>query len=413
MNATYALWLNFAVALGIGLIIGAEREQNRGLHEKSAIAGVRTFSISALLGATTYMVNLWLHIATLLCVMIFVSVAYFRNKDDDLGLTTEISLLLTVVLGGLTINDAALAASLAVVTALLLLTKKRLHGFVIETVTKSELYQFLMLAAATLIILPLVPNELIGPFDAINPRNLWLIVIFLMTINVLSHLALRILGQRIGLPIIGFISGFISSLATVSSMGERAKQNPNLENSAISGATLSSLATIFQLSFLLAAIDIATLNALKFPLIFAFLSIAIYGISLTVKTFSQHMKHDVIISDAAFSIKTALWFTGTIAMVLIISAALEDWFGQKGLIVASGIAGLADCHSPSISVATLVSTGKISANDAVMPILVAVSINTLSKSVVAFINGTKSYALKITLGLAIQVTSMWVGWWLF
>ena len=145
------------------------------------------------------MVSIWLHIAILFCVMAFVSIAYFTNKNNDPGLTTEISLVFTVVLGGLTISNASLAAGLGIITALLLLIKKRLHGFVLNTLTQTEVNEFLMLSAATLIILPIVPNTLIGPFDAINPRNLWLIVIFIMTINALGHLALRLLGQRIGL----------------------------------------------------------------------------------------------------------------------------------------------------------------------------------------------------------------------
>lgn len=412
MTNLNVLWLNFAVALGIGLIIGAERERNRDSGKGKAIAGVRTFAIAALLGATSYMVNIWLHIAILISIMIFVSVAYYQNNDQDPGLTTEISLLFTVILGGLTITNPSLAASLGIATALLLLEKKRLHGFVLNTVTKSELYEFLMLAAATLIILPIVPNAFIGPFDAVNPRNLWLIVIFIMSINALGHLALRLLGQRIGLPIVGFVSGFISSIATVGSMGDRAKQNPQLCRSAVCGATFSSLATIFQLAMLLAAIHAATLNALKWPLIFGAISIGIYGLILTIQSLHQYPKKGTI-AEKAFSIKTALWFAVMIGIVLIVSAALQVWFGQKGLVIASGIAGLADCHSPSISVATMAASGKISIDNASVPILVAVSINTLSKSVMAIMSGSRSYATQVILGLAIQVTSLWAGWWLF
>jgi len=365
-----ALWINFAVALGIGLIIGAERERNKYPHENNAIAGVRTFTIAALLGATTFMVNIWLHIAILISVMIVVSVAYYTNKSKDRGLTTEVSLLFTVILGGLTITNLSLAASLAILTTLLLLKKKRLHGFVSQTVTKQELYEFLMLAAATLIILPIVPNDYTGPFDAINPRNLWLIVIFIMVINALSHLAIRLLGQRIGLPIIGFFSGFISSIATVGSMGERTKQDPKLFPVAVCGATFSSLATILYLAILLATIHTPTLNAIKWPLIFGAISISTYGVIFTFKSLHQKQTRNRN-KDDAFSIKTALWFTAMIATVLIVSAALKSWFGQKGLVLATGLAGLADCHSPSISVASMAAAGKLThCRKALWPFLV-------------------------------------------
>lgn len=412
MTNLNVLWLNFAVALGIGLIIGAERERNNDAGKGNAIAGVRTFAIASLLGATSYMIHIWLHITILISVMIFVTVAYLKNKDQDLGLTTEISLLFTIILGGLTITNASLAASLGIATALLLLVKKRLHGFVLKTVTKSELYEFLMLAAATLIILPIVPNAFVGPFDAINPRNLWLIVIFIMTINALGHLALRLLGQRIGLPIIGFVSGFISSIATVGSMGERAKQYPNLCRAAVCGATLSSLATIIQLSMLLAAIHPATLNTLKWPLIFGAVAIAVFGLILTIQLLHQHITRRPI-AEKSFSIKTAFWFAGMIAIVLIVSAALMAWFGQKGLIFASGIAGLVDAHSPSISIATMAASGKITIENTAVPILVALSINNLSKGVIAIFCGSKAYAAQVIMGLVIQVTALWMGWWFF
>jgi uncharacterized membrane protein (DUF4010 family) len=406
------LWLNFAVALGIGLIIGTERERSKTTDENRAVAGVRTFAIASLLGATSFMIDIWLHIAILFCVMTFVAVAYFSNQTRDPGLTTEISLLFTVVLGGLTMTNLSLAASLGIITAMLLLIKKRLHGFVLKTVTKSELNEFLMLSAATLIILPIVPNAFIGPFDAINPRNLWLIVIFIMAINALGHLALRLLGQRIGLPIVGFVSGFISSIATIGAMGERAKKSPNLCSSAVCGATFSSLATIFELTMILTAIHTATLYALKWPLLLGGIAIAIYGLILTIQSFHQHTIHDAKTIDS-FSLKAALIFAGMIAIVLIVSAALKTWFGQNGLIIASGVAGLADSHAPSISAATMAASGKISANEAVVPILVALSFNTFSKGVIAVFSGSKAFASQVILGLVIQVCALWAGWWLF
>jgi uncharacterized membrane protein (DUF4010 family) len=406
------LWLNFAVALGIGLIIGTERERSKAVGEIGALAGVRTFAIAALLGATSFMVSLWLHIAIIFSVMAFVAVAYFSKQSQDPDLTTEISLIFTVILGGLTMSNASLAASLGIITALLLLIKKRLHGFVLKTITQTELNEFLMLSAATLIILPIVPNAFIGPFDAINPRNLWLIVIFIMLINALGHLALRLLGQRIGLPIVGFVSGFISSIATVASMGQRSKTNIKLTNSAVCGATLSSFATILELTLLLTAIDVATLNALKWPLIFGGASIAIYGLILTTQSLHLPNTHHAKTKEA-FSLTSALLFAGMMALVLIVSAALKVWFGQNGLIIASAVAGLADSHAPSISVASMAASGKISAANAVVPILVALSLNTLSKGIMAILNGSKDFATQVNIGLVIQVAALWLGWYLF
>lgn len=407
-----ALWLNLAVALGIGLLIGAERERSKGIDPDRSLAGIRTFTIVALLGAVSTVVNFWLLVVSVVCVTVFAAIAYVVRVDKHPGLTTEITLVFTVILGGLAMNAPSLAASLAVTASILLAAKEPIHGFVRGAVTKDELNDFLILAAATLIVLPLVPNEFIGPFSAINPRNLWLIVILVMLISALGHLALRLFGGRIGLPLVGLVSGFISSIATVGAMGERAKETPYLIGSAVAGAVLSSLSTILQLTLLLAAIHRPTLQVLAAPLIFGGVSVAIYGLVVTLSSFHKNGA-EVTKPSRSFSVKTALILAAVIAVVLITSAALKAWFGQAGLVVASGVAGLADVHASTISVASLAAAGNLSAADAVIPILVAFSVNAVSKGVAAVVSGGKEFALQVIPGLIIQVLATWLGWWLF
>ena len=408
-----SLWLNLAVALGLGLLIGAERERSKGADPNTSSAGIRTFTIASLLGAVSTMVNFWLLVVSIFCVTIFEAIAYFNQRGKEPGLTTEVALIFTMILGGLAMSSTALAAALAVSLAVLLAAKEPMHGFVLGVVTKDELNDFLILAAATLIILPLVPDKSIGPFEAINPRNLWLIVILVMTISALGHLALRWLGGRIGLPIVGLVSGFISSIATVGAMGARAKETPALIGSAVAGAILSSLATILQLALLLAAIHPPTLHALMWPLVFGGVSIAIYGLVVTL--YSLHNKNTAEANKPTktFSLNTALMLTAVIAVALIASAALKAWFGQAGLVLASGVAGVADAHAAAISVASLAAASKLSTESAVIPILVAFSVNSASKAVMAVISGGKDFSRQVILGLIVQVSATWVGWWLF
>lgn len=408
------LWLNLAVALGIGLLIGAERERNRNgsIGGDHSIAGVRTFAIASLLGAISVSLNFWLLVSSLFCVTIFAATASIIKRDEDAGLTSEVTLLLTLILGGLAMSEAALAASLAVTTAILLAAKEPIHGFVRGMVSKDEMIDFLILAAATLIVLPLVPNELIGPFAAINPRNLWLIVILVMLIGALGHLALRTLGGRIGLPLVGLVSGFVSSIATIGAMGERARKTPNLINSAVAGAVLSSLSTTILLATLLAAINPAALSALAAPLMFGGVSIGIYGLIVTLSALREN-RAEVDQPSRSFSVKTALILAALIALVLVASAALKFWFGQAGLVAASALAGLADAHAATISVASLGTAGQISTASTVIPILVAFSVNSTSKAVMAMVSGGAQFARQVTLGLLLQVSATWLGWWLF
>lgn len=404
------LWLSFAVALGIGLLIGTERERSNSVTP--AVAGIRTFTIAALLGAISITINFWLLVVALICVTIFTATAYFIRRDDDPGLTSELTLIFTVILGGLAMSAASFAASLAVIAAILLAAKEPIHGFVRASITKDELNDFLILAAATLIVLPLVPNAYIGPYDAINPRNLWLVVILVMLISALGHLALRLLGGRIGLPLVGLVSGFVSSIATIGAMGERSRQVPALMGAAVAGATLSSLTTIIQLTMILVAIDHHTLVAIAAPLLFGGVSISAYGIAITLSSLRKH-EADISQPGRSFSVKTALTLAAVIAVVLMLSATLKAWFGQAGLVLASGLAGLADVHASAISAASLVTAGKLSPEGAVIPILVAFSVNSTSKAVMAVVSGGKEFARQVIPGLIFQVAATWLGWWLF
>lgn len=420
MVISHGHWLNLAVALGIGLLIGAERERKKADASErrkdefraSTVAGVRTFTIASLLGAVSTAINPWVLITSIICVTVFVIAATLVSKDDNPSLTTEVSLVLTVILGGLAITQPGLAASLAVAVGILLAAKEPMHWFIRGAVTKDEMHDFFVLAAATLIVLPIVPNELIGPFDAINPRNLWLIVILVMLIGAISHLALRIFGSKAGLPIVGLVSGFISSIATVGSMGARASKTPALMRASVAGATLSCLATVLQVCVLLAAIHPPTLYALAIPMIFGGLSISVFGAIVTLRSF-QHNGVEMNNLGRSFSVKTAMMLALIIGLALLASAALKAWFGQAGLVVASGVAALADAHAATISVASLASAGKLAAVDAVIPILVAFSVNAASKIVAAVITGSHEFARKVSLGILIQVASIWIAWWLF
>ena len=412
MHDLNPLWLNLVVALGIGLLIGAERERSKGSGPDRSPAGIRTFAIAAMLGGVSTMLYEWLLFVVVLGVIVFTATSYYSRSSQDPGLTTEIALVLTVILGSLTISDIALAAALGVMLAILLAAKAPIHGFVKHVITQAELHDLLILAAATLIILPIVPNQFIGPFAAINLRYLWLIVIFVMLIGAISHIALRVLGGRIGLPIVGLISGFISSVATIGSMGARAKTTHELTSAAAAGALLSCLSTILQLALLLIAIHPATLKPLMWPLLFGAVSIALYGGIITLHSYRNQMAATPTATNA-FSLLSAFKFACVIAVVLIAAAGLKVWFGQAGLIVASAVAGLVDVHAAAISVTTLTLTDAISTEQAVIPILVALSVNSVSKAIMAVVSGSRLFANYVIVGLVIQMAAVWLAWRLF
>jgi uncharacterized membrane protein (DUF4010 family) len=401
--------LNLAVALGIGLLIGAERERRKGVGPTRSPAGIRTFTAASLAGAISLIVGGEVLLAIAIAgVILLTAIAYWRGHEDDPGLTTEIALIVTALLGGLSMQRPELAAGLAVTVAVLLAARTRLHRFVSSVLTEDELRDALIFAGATLVVLPLVPDRPMGPYGALNPHAIWILVILVMAISAAGYVAVRMLGARFGLPIAGLASGFISSTATIGAMGARAARTTDVLAAAVAAAVLSTIATIVQMALVLAATSMTTLRALWIPLICAGLTAVVYGTVFTVRAIQQKTESEAQ-SGRAFSLVTALIFALTLSGILVASAALREWFGETGIIVAAALAGFVDTHSAAISVASLVASGKMSAGDAVFPILAGLSTNTISKMILAATSGGHSFALRVVPGLIVVALAAWAG----
>ncbi len=266
----------------------------------------------------------------------------------------------------------------------------------------------LIFAAAVLVVLPLTPDRYLGPFDAINPRTIWKIVVLMISISAAGYVTVRLVGARLGLPLAGFASGFVSSTATIAAMGERAAHEPALARPAVAGAVVSNVATVVEMAIVLAAVSQSTLRLLRVPLIAAGVAAIAYGAILTIISVRRETPEKAH-PGRAFSLKTALGLAGTIAVVLYLSAALNAWFGERGLLAAAAIAGFADTHSAAVSVASLVAANKVAVRDGSIPILAALTTNTVSKVVVASWAGGRSFAMQVIPGLVLLIVAAWIG----
>ena len=187
-------------------------------------------------------------------------------------------------------------------------------------------------------------------------------------------------------------------------MGALAMQEPALARPAVAGAVLSTVATILQMTALLAATNMATLHQMRFPLIAGGIAALAYGALLTF--LSVRLKAvPPTQSGRAFRLKSAVFFAGMIAVVLFLSAALNARLGRAGVLVVAAVAGFADTHSAAVSVASLVAAGKFAARDAMMPILAALTTNTISKAAVAISTGGRRFAMQIIPGLVIVIAA--------
>lgn len=404
------LILSLIVALGIGLLIGAERERRNLERPSPSPLEFMTFPIASLAGALALTVGGVLMVAiTMAAAASLTGLSYWRTRSDESpGLTTELALVLTVLLGALAIKEPAAAAAVGVTVTFMLAARKRLGRFVGSTLTEEEVRAGLVLAAAVIVVLPLVPDEQMGPFDALNPRSIWRLVVLVLGIGAAGHVAVRTLGARYGLPIAGLASGFVSSSATLGAMGSRAAKSPAMMSAAVAGAVLSTVATVIQMSAVVAALSPPTLKALAGPLICSGIAAVGYGALFTLRALRAppEADHD---AGEAFSLVTALIFAATLSAVLLLSAALTEWFGEAGAIAGAGLAGFVDAHAAGISIASMAASGKITPDAAVVPILAGFTTNTVTKIVLAVTAGGRKFALFVAPGLVLVAAAAWLG----
>lgn len=409
MSFVHPLVVGFLVALGVGLLIGIDRERKKGDGPTRQAAGLRTFTLASLAGATAMAVGDEVVLAAVAVGMVALAgLSYWRAGDDDPGLTSETALVVTTLLGGLAIKQPEIAAGLGVVVTVLLAARSALHRFVRSVLTGDELRDLLIFAAAALVVLPLLPDKPIGPYGALNLRTVWTIVILVMAVSALGYIAVRLVGPRYGLPLAGLASGFVSSSATIGAMGTHARGEPGLMKPAVAGAVLSSVATVVQLGILIAATNMATLRALWLPLTLSGAAAVLYGGAFTLWALKQKtQKHEA--QGSAFSLTTALTFAAILAVVLVAAAAAQDLFGAAGVLVAAAAAGFADTHSAAVSVAALVSDGRINPPQTVIPVLAAFTTNTVTKMVFAVTAGGRTFALYVIPGLLLMLAAAWAG----
>ncbi len=406
---TESLALRLAISLGIGLLIGVERERRKGEGAGRAPAGIRTFALASLAGGLSLAFGgEAVLVATALVIGALVAVGYGRSRSRDPGLTTEVALVTTVLLGALAVREPGLASGIAVGVVALLASRSRLHRFVRRVLTERELHDALIFAAAALVILPLTPDRAVGPLGVLNLRTLWRLAVIFMAISGGGYVALRSLGPGIGLSVSGFLSGFVSSSATIGAMGARAKENAAVRPAAVAGAVLSTVATILQVVALLAATSRPTLSVMRWPLVFAGLAAVGYALVFAIRGARTRSGAEAD-KGRAFRLPVALVFAATVSLATLGSAAVHHWLGERGLLLACAVAGFADAHSAAIAAASLVAAGRVAAPEAVLPILAGLTTNTVTKVVLAVSSRDRAYALEVIPGLVAVIGAAWAA----
>lgn len=403
----------FLAAIGGGLLVGIERERSLAASPQRAAAGVRTFTLAALAGAVAALLGpIALGVGGAGVVALALA-SYLGSRDEDPGLTSELALVLCFLLGACALTSAQLAAGLFVGVAVLLASRDALHRFTRQVLNDAEVADLLLLAASVLIVLPLLPDRTIDPLEVVNPRKLWLLVVLVMSINAAGYIALRVVGGRHGLLLAGLLGGFVSSAATIGSMGQRAHAMPDLRRSAIAGALASNVATVIQLAVILAALSPELLRAFVPALVAAGITAAVAAAVYAVRASREQAPPATsLVGARPFDLGHALLFAAIVGAALLLGAALNRWLGSGGVFAAAAASGLADVHAAAVSLGQLASTGTVPIADARMALALAFLANSAMKGLAAFGAGDAIYARAMLAGIAVidvaLVAALWI-----
>ncbi|HEU4589336.1 MAG TPA: DUF4010 domain-containing protein [Steroidobacteraceae bacterium] len=398
------------VALGAGLLIGIERERRMTADDTPGAAGVRTYALAALLGVLCALSGSDIVLgAAALGIVALTALSYHRSRDGDPGLTSEIALLATFVVGVLAAVRPVLAAAAGVLIAVLLVLRAPLHAFARAKLSDQELRDGVLLAGAAILVLPILPDHPVDPWQVVNPRLVWKLTVLIMLVDAAGYVAQRLVGARAGLPISGLLGGFVSSTVVVATMGRRAQEDPKVLAAAVAGAALSQIATVVQLAMVLAVSNAALLASLGPVLVIMGVVMAVYGAAMIRATKGKAAPPPP--SGRAFRLRTALLFAGAFVLIMLVVAWLQRSFGTGWALAGVVAGGFADAHSTTASIGSLAAQQQLSAELATIAIGLVVTTNTISKLGFARAGGG-AYFWRLAPGLLLLIASFWIGWWL-
>ncbi|HEY6421031.1 MAG TPA: DUF4010 domain-containing protein [Candidatus Binataceae bacterium] len=414
------LLLRLSLALAIGLLIGLERGwEQRELPEGTRVAGFRTLGLVGLLGGVAAVLSPHRELtlaALFLAIGMLTAVGYWRESAASarVGETTAVATLLTFALGALAgIGDLTAAVSAAVIATLILGFKPELHRL-LTWIDREELLATLRLLLISVVLLPILPNRTFGPWQALNPYQLWWLVVLVAAISYVGYFAVRVLGNDRGVIVTGLFGGLVSAGAVALDLSRTAKIDPTNEAPAVPGIVVAS-AMMFPRMLAIAAPVAA---ALVFPLALPLGLAGVVGFLLAGWYTWRIRRHHGIEGERAvvvhnpLELRTAIQFGVLLSVIMVAARGLTVWLGNGGLYLAAAAAGLADVDAITLSVATMYARGETSMAVAGGAILIAAAVNTLIRPAFSFAIAGPRLGFRVTIPLVIMVVAAAIGYWL-
>ena len=370
----------FLTSLAIGLLIGLERERN-----PSAKAGLRTFALVSLFGTLIALLSVksgtsWLLIAGLLAVAGMIISAYINTptENNDPGTTTVAALLICYALGVLVwFGLSKLAVMLAIATTTLLYFKPELQGMT-QRLTRRDLVSILQFSVLSFVILPILPDQNYGPYEAFNPYRAWMMVVLISGLSLAGYVALRWTGQRYGAPLLGFLGGLVSSTATTMVYAKHSKLNDGMLRLSAVVILIASQVVLIRLVVVSGILSPGILKQIA-PVMGLGLLFGLIATLFNWKRMRNSGELPMPETSNPTEIHAALGFGLLFVVVLFSSAWLSDVAGNKGLYIVALVSGLTDVDAITLSSLRLFHLNKLSSEQAVISISLAFLSNMVFK----------------------------------
>ncbi|MBR2197990.1 MAG: MgtC/SapB family protein [Fibrobacter sp.] len=388
-----------AAALGIGFIIGMQREKSYSESASRHPAGVRTFSIISLCGAlASFLAELMNSVAPFITGFIVVGlllvashVAHgFVNKEED-GLTTSFALIVVYFLGALCWYNRLLESCILMIVIVWLLTLKRqLHEFA-SRISTEDIIATVKFAVISLMILPFLPNQAYGPagLEVLNPHTIWLFVVFISGIGFVGYILIKLVGPGKGIWLTGLLGGLASSTALTLNLAGRSRENEDYAGNFTLGIVLSWAVMYVRLYLICVVLVPELAMPLALPLLLPAVPALLYALYLKIR---ENMDHKAKTStfNNPFNLLPAIKFGIVFTAVMFVANAARVYLGSGALLACSFLGGAAEMDAVAFSLLDMSMKAGLPIRELVLSLLFASLANTLTKGGLVCVLGAKS-----------------------
>ena len=395
----YEPFASLALAAAAGLLIGLERERSRPADAPGGafLGGARTHPLLALVGGVGALAAREVGVVAVavpfaaLVLLLTVNYAGEVWRDQHRGLTSEAAFLLSFLLGVLAATEGPVPSltrkflavgSVAIVATFLLSSKPTLHPLVrrLSTEDVTATLKFLLVAV---VVLPLLPNRTYGPLDVLNPFSIGTLVVLISAVSFAGYVASRLLGARRGLGVTGMVGGLVSSTAVTLSMAGRAREHPEVSDSAALAVMLASSVMFVRVLVIVAFVNPGLEGRVALPMGAAALAGAAASFAFWARSGRAQTATGGVPLTNPFELGSALWFALVFAVILLGTKAATIHLGAAGTYAAGLLAGTTDVDAITLSMAKHAADGGVAPAVAATTIFLGAASNTLVKGVLA------------------------------